>query len=143
MSMVAKGTVAAAAAAVVLTGISAGPAAATTNSTKTFNVSGSSVGHSGYSNGYIHFYNRSVGITGKVKSNDSNCVQVIFSVWSHGEQTDFQTRTACGRGPGTETGFNFTSPANFPGGASDVQVTLAGITGTGQVVWLAAQSVTP
>jgi hypothetical protein len=131
------------AAAGFFTALSATEAAADPNSTREFSVSGASGGHSGYSNGYLYFYNRSVGITGSVKSDTTGCVQVVFQVYSHGEETDFQTRTACGRGTGSSTGFNFTSPANYSGGASEVRVTLAGINSLGQSHWLDARSYYP
>lgn len=54
-----------------------------------------------------------------------------------------QNWTACGRGTSSSKGFNFTSPADYPGGASEVRVTLAGLNSRGQVHGLDAQSYFP
>lgn len=128
------------AAAGFFTTLSATEAAAAANTTRTFAVGGTSDGHSGYANGSLNFHNRSVGITGSVKSDTTGCVQVVFQVYAGGNETDYQTRTACGRGTGTSKGFSFTSPADYPGGATRVSVTLAGITSLGSLVWLDSET---
>ncbi|WP_231655747.1 hypothetical protein [Streptomyces clavuligerus] len=128
-----KASVAALAATVLFTGLSAGEAMAVPNSTKTFSLSGTYQGHTGYTEGYLYFYNRSVGITGTVKSNTTGCVQVVIAVHAGGRETDHQTRTACGRGTGTSTGFNYTASADIPGGADEVEINLAGLDGRGQI----------
>jgi hypothetical protein len=134
-----KASAAVVAAAGLFTGLSATEAVADPNVTRTYSVRGIhelNGYHSGYSDGYGYFYNRSVGITGTVKSDTTGCVQVEFQVVSHGFTTDWQTRTACGRGPGSSKGFNFTSPADYPGGAAYVTVRLFGINSDGSRVEL-------
>ncbi|NUK05438.1 hypothetical protein HRW23_32580 [Streptomyces lunaelactis] len=93
----------------------------------------SSAAH-GYTNGSIEFYNRSVLITGTVKSNTTGCVRVAFTIPNPTPAPDvYETRTACGRGTGTSKGFEFTAPADFPGGAAWVKVQL-GIVGDNGLV---------
>ncbi|MFI6284386.1 hypothetical protein ACIBCM_06435 [Streptomyces sp. NPDC051018] len=79
----------------------------------------------------VTFYQRSVNITGTVKSNTTGCVRAEFKVYSGVHLTDTQYRTACGRGTGSSKGFNFTSPT-LRGGASTVVVTLDAVTANGR-----------
>ncbi|MFD5426567.1 hypothetical protein [Streptomyces sp. NPDC127084] len=66
----------------------------------------------GYTKGSVSFYNQSVGIQGSVKSNTKDCMQVRFNFYKNYPASEKvaaqQTRTACGRGTGTSTDFNFT-----------------------------------
>ncbi|MGW0553651.1 hypothetical protein ACWDZ6_05530 [Streptomyces sp. NPDC002926] len=78
----------------------------------------------GYTHGGINFTNQSVQIQGTVKSNNIHCAQVTFFVFyaNQVDAIDRQTRTACGRGPGSSRDFNFTVPAPKPGGAERVNI---------------------
>ncbi|MFI6288358.1 hypothetical protein ACIBCM_27030 [Streptomyces sp. NPDC051018] len=119
--------------AALMTGLGTGEAMAATSASKQpFSASGTShSGWSGYTNGSMTFYQRSVNITGTVKSNTTGCVRAEFNVWSGSSITDTQYRTACGRGPGSSKGFNFTSPT-LRGGAGSIQVRLDAVTADGR-----------
>ncbi|MGW6460843.1 hypothetical protein ACWF94_33775 [Streptomyces sp. NPDC055078] len=132
--------------AALMTGLGAGEAmaAASAPSNKSFSASGTTpAGWSGYTNGWITFYERSVNITGTVKSNTTGCVRAEFMVFSRGELTDTEHRTACGRGDGTSRGFNFTSPA-LQGGAGSVLVRLDAVNEYGEPIgFIASDAIFP
>lgn len=100
----------------LLTLIGAGSATAAPVYTTSFNFQEVPYG---YSNGHLYYYNRSVQVQGTAKSNTTGCVQARFNFYS-GNPADLrkpvvpeQTRTACGRGTGTSTDFNFTVDQNI------------------------------
>ncbi|MEU5163711.1 hypothetical protein AB0G74_29430 [Streptomyces sp. NPDC020875] len=79
----------------------------------------------GYTTGTAVFHNRSVQFTGGyVKSNTTGCVRVHLHVPQTGDYYINDARTACGRGPDSGKNFGFTLPADYPGGANHVVVTL-------------------
>ncbi|MDG9683096.1 hypothetical protein QC334_10155 [Streptomyces sp. DH18] len=90
---------------------------------------GSTGSTGGYSQGTVTFHNRTVQISGAVKSNTTGCVQVEFqgtvSNFAH-----YERRTACGRGTGSSKDFGFTFPS-YVGGYSHVVVQLSEVTSTG------------
>ncbi|MFJ5739118.1 hypothetical protein [Streptomyces microflavus] len=119
------------------TGVAAATAAVLMTATGTATaapVGWSMPGGQGSTYGTANFYNRSVGISGRVESHWSGCVQAVF-------QTDpgnaFETRTACNN---HTTTFGFTIPTDFPGGANKVFVTLAKINPNGTLEWLGART---
>ncbi|BCL31878.1 hypothetical protein ACFFS2_17915 [Streptomyces aurantiacus] len=74
--------------------------------------------------GSVSFYNRDVVVQGTVKSHTTGCAQALFEIYETPSSTPkVQTRTACGRGTGTSTDYNFTVDLG-PGGAAFVTVTL-------------------
>ncbi|MGW2620631.1 hypothetical protein [Streptomyces sp. NPDC001500] len=114
-----KAAVITAACATLATGLSTGQASAV-GEVQSYQISGSE----GYSNGNITFFNRSVRVSGTVKSNTTGCVRVSFSGWvSNGGQLasekGYEERTACGRGTGTSKGFNFTMDVSDSHGGFD------------------------
>ncbi|MFH9609247.1 hypothetical protein [Streptomyces sp. NPDC017448] len=98
-------------------------------------VSWSMPGGQGSSYGSFEFYNRSVGVTGRVESHISGCIQAVFQT-SPGSA--YETRTACNN---HTTGFNFTLEADFPGGAASATVTIVRINDNGTVNWLGSRTV--
>ncbi|MFF0450888.1 hypothetical protein ACFYT4_31675 [Streptomyces sp. NPDC004609] len=116
--------------AALMTGLGAGEAMAAASAPSEFQVSGSDGVRAGYSNGSVTFYERSAKITGTVKSHTKGCVRVEFVVFSRGQVMDVQYRTACGLGPGSSKGFNFTSPA-LKGGVSEVRIDLEAVEASG------------
>ncbi|MEU5348168.1 MULTISPECIES: hypothetical protein [unclassified Streptomyces] len=78
----------------------------------------------GYTKGGVSFYNRDVVVQGTVKSHTTGCAQALFEVYETAWSTPkVETRTACGRGTGTSTDYNFTVDLG-PGGAASVMVVL-------------------
>lgn len=100
--------------------LGAGTAAAAPLDSGTFNVDTPNVG---YTNGLVNFYNRSVQITGTVKSDTTGCASANFQI-KQGVNWYFETRTACGRGTGSSKGFNFTIDFDARGAAEYVYVQL-------------------
>lgn len=98
-------------------------------------VSWSMSGGQGSSYGSVEFFNRSVGVTGDVRSHISGCIQASFQTYPGNA---FETRTACNY---HTTGFNFTMSADFPGGATSVTVNLAHINDNGSLEWLGSRTV--
>ncbi|NUK02697.1 hypothetical protein HRW23_21010 [Streptomyces lunaelactis] len=105
----------------LFTAVGAGTAVADPISTGHWDIS---VAAEGYTNGNVQFYNRSVNISGTVKSNTTGCVRATFYVPQNDGTHTYAERTACGRGTGTSKGFNFTMSADYAGGAAYVIVAL-------------------
>ncbi|GAA2531708.1 hypothetical protein GCM10010398_16080 [Streptomyces fimbriatus] len=120
-----------AAGAVALVAGTAGPASAAP-------VGWSMPGGQGSTYGNAEFHNRSVGISGRVESHVSGCVQVIIGTYPS-STSGSETRTACNYSTKT---FSFTMDVNVPGGASDVYVTLAKINSDSSLTWLGSRHLT-
>ncbi|WP_405749776.1 hypothetical protein OHA19_08030 [Streptomyces sp. NBC_00012] len=116
----AKAASATAISAALLATLGTGSASAAPIDSGTFNVD---VPSTGYTTGTVNFFNRSVQITGSVKSNTTGCASANFQI-RRGSTWYFETRTACGRGPGSSKGFNFTVDFEGAGAADYVYVEL-------------------
>jgi hypothetical protein len=112
--------------AAVFIGLTASPSSATTSH---FYFLGNNGTTGGYSQGHIVFYNRTVQISGSVKSNTTGCVQAEFWVTINGGG-NVERRTACGRGVGSSKDFGFTSEA-VVGGWEAVTIYLDAVTADG------------
>ncbi|MFJ3601134.1 MULTISPECIES: hypothetical protein [unclassified Streptomyces] len=112
--------------AAALVGAGAHPASAATPQSYFVGNLGST---GGYSQGTVIFHNRTVQVSGAVKSNTTGCVQVQFqgtvSNFAH-----YERRTACGRGTGSSKDFGFTFPS-YVGGYSHVFILLTEVTASG------------
>ncbi|MFJ1842130.1 MULTISPECIES: hypothetical protein [unclassified Streptomyces] len=91
-------------------------------------------GGQGSTYGSFEFYNRSVGVTGRVESHISGCIQATFQTYPGNA---FETRTACNN---HTTGFDFTMSTDFAGGASSATVTLVRINSNETVTWLGSKT---
>ncbi|MGC5346948.1 hypothetical protein PZB75_30250 [Streptomyces sp. AM 4-1-1] len=86
----------------------------------------------GYSQGTVTFHNRTVQLSGTVKSNTTGCVKVRIqanvSSFAHTEE-----RTACGRGTGSSKDFGYTLPS-YVGGYTLVSIELTEVTASGAYI---------
>jgi hypothetical protein len=119
-----------AAAAVAITGVTVGGAAPALAAypTNTFSVSYGKT----YAKGTLTWYNRSIGVSGSIKTTDGNCRQVVISaivvksgvdvpiIWTIGGACSYQ-----GEGSVTET-FSDTLQTYTPGAASYVETCFKG-----------------
>ncbi|MEV4334270.1 hypothetical protein AB0K02_27695 [Streptomyces sp. NPDC049597] len=121
MRLLAKSAVVAATSGALLATFGTGPATAAALYSEDYSAYTTDVG---YMEGKVVFYNRSVTITGTVKSHTTGCATASFQIRRGTDEWYQEDRTACGRGPGSSKGFSFTLEWDTAGTANYVHARL-------------------